>query len=431
MNRFTDSTFTRRAFLGRGMTLASAAVTTPWFLHASARVIAAQPGAIGSRAGVPDDRILVVVQLAGGNDGLNTIVPFNMDAYYRARPRIAVPKREVITLDRKLDMGLHPSLDGLKRLYDDGLLSIVQGVGYPNPNRSHFKSMDIWHTADHDATGDGWIGKYFDNECAGQPDGCDPDAGIALGAEAPLAMQGREFNAVSFETPEMFAWNAKGMADGIDDAYHDIVDRGAHPDVDEDSNAAFLMRTAMDARVSSARIRAAVEDAKRDLYPRGGNLGEQLAMVAAMIRSGLQTRVYYVTLGGFDTHAGQGGPQGRHANLLAQLGGSLSAFYKDLAQSDADQRVLTMCFSEFGRRVAQNGSNGTDHGAAAPMFLAGPMVRAGVLGRHPSLTDLDNGDLKFNVDFRSVYTGILEDWMGADARAVLGKRYKEAKVIRA
>ncbi len=430
MDRLIDSTYTRRAFIGRGLTLASAAATTPWFLHASARVIAAQPGVIGSRAGVPDDRVLVVVQLAGGNDGLNTVVPFRMDEYYRARKQIAIPKNDVIRLDPKLDMGLHPKLSGLKKLYDDGLLSVVQGVGYPNPNRSHFTSMDIWHTADTDATGDGWLGRYFDNECSGKAGGCEPDAGIAIGNEAPLAMEGRAFSAVNFETADMFEWSGKGLHEGMSDAYHGIVDTGVTGGVDEHSNAAFLMRTAMDARVSSDRIRATVDDARVNKYPRNGTLGKQLAMVAAMIRGGLKTRVYYVTHGGFDTHAGQGGSNGKHGNLLGQLGGSLKAFYDELGQAGESGRVLTMCFSEFGRRVAQNGSNGTDHGAAAPMFLAGPMVRPGVLGTHPSLRDLDNGDLKFGVDFRSVYTAVLERWMGADARKVLGKRFREAKVLR-
>ena len=194
-------------------------------------------------------------------------------------------------------------------------------------------------------------------------------------------------------------------------------------------NAGFLMRTALDAQVASETIRKAVQATPLVPYPANA-LARQLAMVGAMIRAGLKTRVYYASLGGFDTHAGQGGPQGAHANLLEQLGSAVKAFYDDLkAQENAD-RVLTMTFSEFGRRVSQNASQGTDHGAAAPMFLAGPMVRPGVLNSHPSLTDLDRGDLKHRVDFRSVYSGILEDWLKADPVAVLGARFQPARLIR-
>jgi uncharacterized protein (DUF1501 family) len=301
----------------------------------------------------------------------------------------------------------------------------VQGVGYPNPNRSHFTSMDIWHTANTEAHGNGWIGRYFDCTCNGTPV---PEGAVAIGRESPLAMQGAIQKPVSFESAELFRWLGEDLAkDGSLKKPYDEINRGGSLDnVDPDSQLGFLTRTALDAQVSSERIRAAV--AKRPLVPYpGGNLSRQLQTVGAMIRDGMKTRVYYVSLGGFDTHANQ---TPTHANLMRQLGDSLNAFYKDMKAQGNSGRVLTMVFSEFGRRVTQNASGGTDHGCAAPMYFIGEKVKPGLLGTHPSLTDLDDGDLRFNVDFRSVYTAVLEDWMGAPADKILGKQFKKAKIIK-
>lgn len=433
----TPAAFTRRAFLHRGLTLASAAVTVPTFISSSARVLAQPAGAGGtSIAGAAQDRILVVVQLAGGNDGLNTVVPYGDPAYYKARPAIAIPEREALKLSKngKADgLGLHPRLAPMKELYDAGELTIVQGVGYPNPNRSHFKSMDIWHTADTNGTGDGWIGRYFDNKCAGAPGGagtpreCSGHDGIALGRTAPLAMQGRSFKPISFESPDLFRWT--GAEDEAAAEAYEVLTRAGPGATGINPSEEFLTRTALDAQIASDQIRAAVEQRPLVEYPRSA-LAAQLAMVAKMIRAGLQTRVYYVSHGGFDTHAGQGAANGSHANLLDQFAAAVHAFRRDLRSSGDESRVLTLSFSEFGRRVGQNGSSGTDHGTAAPMFLIGSMVRPGVLGDHPSLTDLDQGDLKYGVDFRSVYAGVLEQWMQADAVKVLGKKFQAAAVIR-
>ncbi len=432
--------FTRRAFLVRGLTLASAATTIPAFLHRSAWALADPDDGLVSRPGVPQERILVVVQLAGGNDGLNTVIPFGDATYYRSRPSLGVPERDVLRLSRQGagdGIGLHPRLAGIKEMYDEGLVSIVQGVGYPNPNRSHFKSMDIWHTADTSAINDGWIGRYFDNQCAGAPgaDGgasggydCSGHAGIALGRTAPLAMQGRTFKPIAFETPDLFRWTSEGDNAAMDAAY-EAMTQGSAPPAKVENDEDFLLRTALDAQVASERIRKAVNRRPLAEYPRSG-LAQQLAMVASMIRAGLETRVYYVTLGGFDTHAGQGNVNGAHANLLTQFSSAMQAFYRDLKAQGNDGRVLTMSFSEFGRRVAQNGSGGTDHGAAAPVFLMGPMVRSGLVGQHPSLTDLDSGDLKYGVDFRNVYAGIVGDWLKADVVKTLGKGWRPAKLLR-
>jgi uncharacterized protein (DUF1501 family) len=288
--------------------------------------------------------------------------------------------------------------------------------------------MDIWHTATASGAGTGWLGRYFDNECGGRPENARPEIGVAIGRTAPRAMQGGVVQPVAFENPNLFRWTGEDADERLAAAHAELCDHV--PDqAPRDSNAAFLLRTAMDARVSSDLIRSAVAATPLAEYPRN-ELGAQLAMVGALIRAGMKTRVYYVSMGGFDTHAGQGGAQGRHAQLLEQLGLSLRAFANDLRAQGSDGRVLTMCFSEFGRRVSQNASQGTDHGAAAPMFFVGPMERPGVLTEHPSLTDLDAGDLRFGLDFRSVYAGVLEDWLGADAAQVVAGGFRPARLVR-
>ena len=423
----------RRVFIRNGVALASMAGTIPAFIQDSALGLVAQSARNPGGAGIPGERILVVVQLGGGNDGLNTVVPYGSGDYFNARPTIGIraPGGQAtgqagvaLELDRTLGIGLHPSLRGMKELLDDGQLAVLQGVGYPNPNRSHFTSMDIWHTAQPGGRGDGWIGRYFDNTCNGTPL---PEGAISLGRTAPLAMLGKVQKPVSFESADLFRWTGEDVDRGMEATYQAINRAGVLPETPERSQAAFLMRTALDAQVSSDRIRAAVDRRPMTQWP-NSDLARQLRMVAAMIRDGMKTRVYYATLSGFDTHAGQ---LGTHARILQQVGDAMLAFQNELkAQGDQD-RVLTLVFSEFGRRVQQNASGGTDHGTAAPSFVIGSRVRPGVHGNHPSLTDLDNGDLKFTQDFRGVYAALLEDWMKAPADKVLGGKFAKAKVVKA
>jgi len=437
---FFDSAFTRRAFLSRGLTLASAAVAVPYFLQNTAFGLPHAAEGMTSMPGVPEDHVLVVIQLGGGNDGLNNVIPYGDGAYYKARPGIGIREDRVVKLSNS-EVGLHPALTPIADMYNEGQVALIQGVGYPNPNRSHFKSMDIWHTADTSATGDGWLGRYFDSECVGFGKGesgraeksgkkadANPQAGIAIGREAPLAMRGRVVTPLSFESADLFRWNGQDVDKSLEAYYRQIADRSDAATPSE-SNSAFLTRTALDAQISSATIRKAVAQKGRVNYPQN-ELAKQLQMVAAMIGAKLSTRVYYVSMGGFDTHAGQGGEQGRHANLLGQFAQAVKAFYADLKAQGNDGRVLTMQFSEFGRRVSQNASGGTDHGTAGPMMLFGPMVQSGVLTKHPSLTDLDQGDLKYTVDFRSVYAGILSKWLNADANKILEGSYEVAPVIK-
>lgn len=443
----TPNPFTRREFLKSGLVLASAAASVPSFINSSALAMSRAAMGLTSIPGVPEDHILVVVQLSGGNDGLNTVIPFGMGDYYKARPNIGIPEKDVLKLSGADGIGLHPQLAPLHDLYDDGILAVVQGVGYPNPNRSHFKSMDIWQTADLGATGDGWLGRYFDAECcgygkgeSGTPEATSADTkpqaggppGIAVGRTAPLAMEGRKIKPVAFESAELFKWSGADIHKTLRAPYEALNNRtqGEGPAARKGSNAEFLLRTALDAQVSSDLIRKAVAKKPQTAFP-NSEIGRQLGMVASMIRAGLKTRVYYVTHGSFDTHSAQGGAQGRHGQLLNQFAQAAKAFYTDLKAQGNDGRVLTMSFSEFGRRVAQNRSQGTDHGTAAPMFVMGPMVKKGVIGDHPSLRDLDEGDLKYKLDFRGVYAGILEGWLKADSKAILEGSFKPVQVTSA
>jgi uncharacterized protein (DUF1501 family) len=414
--------YSRRLFLKHGVTLASMAASVPTFIQRSALGVISNQGPTG-------DRILVIIQLGGGNDGLNTVVPFGSSEYYAARPSLAIggPGRprdqagQALVLDADRGIGLHPNLTGLKELFDRGDAAVIQGVGYPNPNRSHFTSMDIWQTGQMDGKGTGWVGRYFDCTCNGTPVS---DGAIAIG-QAPLAMMGDTQKPIAFESADLFRWLGSDLHEALDEPYRDITRAGPLEGVEADSQMGFLMRTTLDAQVSSDRIRAAVGKEPLVSYPRS-SLGNQLRTIGALIRDGLGTRVYYASISGFDTHGGQ---LGTHGNLMRQFGDALLAFQNDLKAQGNDGRVATLCFSEFGRRVAQNGSAGTDHGTAGPVFLVGSEVRPGLLGDHPSMTDLDGGDLKYTVDFRSVYAGILDDWLKAPADKVLGAKFPRAKLF--
>jgi uncharacterized protein (DUF1501 family) len=419
--------FTRRIFLQRGLTLLAAAPTVPAFLDST--VLALTDPLDSPRVQQPsgkDGKILVVLQLSGGNDGLNTVIPYADDLYHRARPSLGHDAKTVLKIDDYL--ALHPNLGPLKSLYDKGNLCVVQGVGYPNPNRSHFRAMDIWQSAapEKEVVTDGWIGRYFDNTCAG----CDPRVGVSIGQTQPLAMKGQRITPLEFERPDLFRYG------GADTQHFSQLNQAAANDPPAQKGPAafshasqldFIHRTAMDAQVSSEQIlRTTGRHAPAANYPRN-ELGQSLQTVASLIAGGLPTRVYYVSFGGFDTHAGE---RQRHDNLMTQLGEALAAFWSDLAAQKNTDRVLMMTFSEFGRRVAQNASGGTDHGAAAPMFLLGTSLQKGIVGKHPSLADLDQGDLKFQVDFRSVYAAVLQGWLQTPSKPILGQQFSPAEILK-
>jgi uncharacterized protein (DUF1501 family) len=419
-----DHVSTRRVFLQRGLTILAAAPTVPAFLDQTVLAMADPlDGALTQRPSGKDGKVLVVLQLAGGNDGLSMVVPYADDDYHKARPGLRHEPKNVLKLDDYA--GLNPNLKPLADFFHDGRLAVVQGVGYPNPNRSHFRSTDIWQTAEPERVdvASGWVGRYFDNTCQG----ADPHFGVSIGRSLPLAMQGERYTPVSFERPETYQFTGPEPAihrklNGIDT--HGAKATSASGELD------FLRRTALDVQLSSDQILGATRKYKaKGNYP-NDDFGHGLRTVAAMIGGGLSTRVYYVSLAGFDTHVVQ---RGKHDALMSQLAQGVAAFWADLKHQGNADRVLMMTFSEFGRRVAQNDSGGTDHGAAAPMLLIGPTVASGLLGKHPSLKpkDLDEGDLRYNTDFRSVYAAVLEQWLETPSAKILGKPCEPMKVFRA
>lgn len=393
----------RRRFLSVGALTA----TVPAFVSHTGRLLAAD------KSLADKGRVLVVVQLAGGNDGLNTVIPFRDDAYYKARPRIGVARDKSLKIAD--DFALHPEAGDLRKLYDAGRLGVVTNVGYPNPNRSHFRATEIWETAtpDKDVL-TGWVGRYFDAECKGV---ASPMLGLQLGEKPAMTFAHARGRAVTLTNPSLFKWDAdagKAM---------ERLNRVAPTD---NPQLDFLQRTGNDTLTLSRKIQDALKDGKTAAEYAPFNFSQSLKVVAQMIAAEVPTRVYYVSLGGFDTHANQ---DRRHAALLQELGQGLNSFVADLKAAGHLDRTLVMTFSEFGRRVAENEQAGTDHGTAGPMFLAGGAVKAGVHGTRPDLADLDDGDLKFKTDFRSVYAAVLADWFGAGAKAVLGGAFKPLPVI--
>jgi uncharacterized protein (DUF1501 family) len=404
---------TRRDFLTHGLGIVGVGAAIPTFLVRSA---------LASPQLAANDRILVILQLSGGHDGLSAVVPYRNEHYQRARRTTRIAESEVLKLDDEL--GLHPNLKGCRNLLDQGQFAILHGVGYPNPNRSHFKSMDIWHLADNTARNytHGWIGRYVDHAYRG--DGT-PTLTLAVGGEkAPLAIQGADHPGLSIRQPETFRYVAAGQVGESYRKLNQAAGRGMN------ANLEFVSRTAVAASESSETIsRLAGRRQPAVSYP-GTPLGTSLRTVANLIAGGLKTRVYYVFHGGFDTHAGQ---RQRHDRLMLDLDQALAAFQSDLADLKAQDRILTLAFSEFGRRLQENFSQGTDHGVAGPMFLAGPGVKAGLHGRFPSLApeDLIAGDLKHTLDFRSVYATVLEKWLATPSAPILGSQFELVDCLQA
>lgn len=361
------------------------------------------------------ERILVVVQLSGGNDGLNTVVPYRDELYAKSRPKLGIPSSDVIKLDDEL--GLHPSLRSLEDRCSANRFTIVQGVGYPVPNRSHFESMDIWHSchSKKDRTQSGWLGRWISEQNSNPTT---DSTAIHLGSEPlPLACQERGVQVPSLSSLEQMRLKSKV----IDAQSLEMKSEKAASSEGSGSLLDFVSTSTVAALQVSERLEKilAQPDASGD-FPKTA-IGDKLRAVSRLILSGVKTRVYYVTLDGFDTHANQ---PGVHATLLRQWSEALSAFLSRLEQSGQQDRVLVMTFSEFGRRVSENASQGTDHGAAAPMFLAGPRLPKIIQGPNPDLSDLDDGDLKYKIDFRSVYAAVLDSWLGTDSRKALDGDYR-------
>lgn len=391
----------------------AAGSSVPAFL---ARTAAAFSGGITGT----DERVLVVVQLTGGNDGLNTVVPYADDLYYANRPTLAVARGAALRLDDHV--GLHPQARGLASLFDDGWLSVIQNVGYPNPDRSHFSAMDIWHSADPTLrnTRTGWLGRAADR---GTRDARSAWA-IHLDSEPmPLALRTERV-----AIPSVQDINSLKLDPGAGgERMTRLLTSAVETPRDGASDALLYVQRAAIAACANAKRLEHVRQANNATagYPSFG-LARRLREIAMLIRADIGARVYYTSLTGFDTHAKQAPT---HASLMTELGDSVRAFFNDLKSQGLADRVLLMTFSEFGRRVKENGSQGTDHGAAAPMFLAGPACKAGVMGDPPDLTHLLEGDVRHGIDFRRVYATLLRQHLGVDAKPILGRSYSTLPVL--
>jgi uncharacterized protein (DUF1501 family) len=380
------------------------------------------------------DTVLVVIELTGGNDGLNTVAPYGDDEYHKSRSTLAFGKKEVLKLDDY--HGLHPRMNDLKRLYDEKRLAVIQGVGYPNPDRSHFESMDIWQLADTKRVGtNGWLARTIPGmtvKDAGVP-------GMYIGDDRlPVAMQGADGGVISLADRNTFKLQVSGNVGNRKKLIEDLNDE---KDAGKADLAAFVRKRQLQTYTSLQKIEEALRDAGSAPDNGGGqvingrfvrnnpndlnSLTGKLGLIGRMIQKNLGTRLYYVQLGGFDTHANQAD---MHAQLLGELSSAIGYLFNLLAPENSE-RVALMTYSEFGRRVKENGSRGTDHGSGSCMFVAGSQVVGGLVGKHPSLTDLTDGDIKYHTDFRRVYATLLDDWLGVDSTGVLGDRFEKLKLF--
>ena len=358
---------------------------------------------------------LVVIQLSGGNDGLNTLIPYRNDLYYSNRPGISIPKNRLIDMNGEL--GLNENLSPLKALYDKGYLSIINNVGYPNPNRSHFRSTDIWHTASNasEYLDSGWMGRYIDQY------GKKPYTGIEVDDSLSLILKGRTINGVATKDAKKMFNNAKTPF------FSKVLETQTETHLSE-HNLGYLYKTMVGAKSSSKYIyETSKTSTSTKSYP-NNPFAKQLKTTAEFINSKLETKVYYVSMGGFDTHANQANRQSR---LLKTYSEAIDVFVKDLEASDSFKDTLILTFSEFGRRVQQNAAGGTDHGAANNLFVIGKnLKKPGLYNDSPDLTNLDkNGDLKYTIDFRSVYATLLDQWLDASHSKVLGSSFETLDFI--
>jgi uncharacterized protein (DUF1501 family) len=391
----------RRDFLKQSSLLALAP-TIPSFLARTARAAVPQR----------DGRVLVVIELNGGNDGINTVVPFADEGYAKHRKTLRLPKDRLVKVNNQV--GLHSSLRDFGKLLEAGQLIIAQGVSYPNPSRSHFQSMATWHTARLDPEehkGPGWLGCGLDTAGSGA-------SALLVGAgPPPVAIRGRRSIASAIERIDDFSLTA-----GADPRKALIKEEPA------DDLAAFVQRSMLDAYATADRLQQVAGAADDARYPQSG-LASRLRLIARLLKVGLDTRVFYTLQSGYDTHSAQ---LFAHSNLLFDLSGAVKAFLDDLAAARLADRVVLLLFSEFGRTVSENGSAGTDHGTAGPVFLAGPGIKGGLVGATPSLLDLDpkHGDLRRSLDFRQVYATVLENWLGLPAQTALGGEFERLPLFR-
>jgi len=389
----------RRKFI-QSTGLASAAVMVPSFLKGHEYNLSSD-----------SERILVVVQLTGGNDGLNTVIPYENDLYYKARPTISIQKNDVLKLEHEL--GLHPSLIGFKKLYDDGKMFLINNVGYPEPDRSHFRSMDIWHTASdsNEYLTTGWLGRLMDVQCGN----CNlPVHALEMDDTLSLALKGNQVKGLAVKDPKRL------YAATLNPFIKQLAAQSDYENHQHD-NAAYLYKTLNETISSAAYLYQTSKIYQSSAAYPNHEFGKSMKTIAELITSGVSTKVYYVSLGSFDTHTNQ---QKKQAELLQKLSDTLKVFLDDLKNSARKDDVMIMTFSEFGRRVEENASNGTDHGTANQVFLFGNnLKKRGIYNEAPDLSNLDNGDLKYSIDFRRIYATLLKKWLHTDDRLILRQHF--------
>ena len=394
----------RRKFLKQNV-LASSLFFVPSFVKAFENAI---KGSLGFKK-------LVIVQLSGGNDGLNTIIPYTNDIYYKSRPNIAIAKNDCIKITD--EFGINKNLTPLKNLYDKGYLSVINNVGYPNPIRSHFRSTDIWHTASdsNQYLNTGWLGRYIDIY------GKKPYSGIELDDSLSLIMKGDVLKGIATKNPTSLYNNTKTPY------FKKVLD--SHRDVHlSEHNLGYLYKTMIEAKSSAKYIFETSKTYNSTLTYPNNPFGKQLKTTAQFINSRVESKVFYVSMGGFDTHVRQEKKQNK---LLQTYSEAMEVFVKDLEHKDTFKDTLILTFSEFGRRVKQNAASGTDHGAANNVFIIGKnLKKQGFYNEAPNLIDLDkNGDIKYTVDFRSIYATILDKWLEVDDATILNKSYSKLGFI--
>lgn len=410
---------TRRQFLKSSLAIAPAAVLVPSvFTRAVAATINQQVST--------SNRTLVIVQMAGGNDGLNTIVPANDDRYYEARPTVNVQPEDALTINR--EVGFHPALSAFKQLWDEGVLAGIEGVGYPRPNYSHFASMDIWDSADPERLGGistGWAGAYLDGVSTESHRGL---PSLAVGKKMPRALFTQRASVAMVNTIAKYKIQLPSSKRTVADQDYrtQILMQLYGSGLNERPLGTHFNDTLKAANTSSTALIEAHETyASSVVYP-DTKLGRHLQLIAEAIVGGLGPSVAHVRIGGFDTHASQ---LPEHSQLLGDVADSMLAFYRDIQAHGRDNDVVLMTWSEFGRRVTENGSGGTDHGSAGPMFVLGTPVSGGLYGERPSLTNLTKKNFKYTTDFRQVYATIIQGWLGAPAEIVLGGRFEQLPLL--
>jgi uncharacterized protein (DUF1501 family) len=412
---------TRRHFLKRGATFVSVSLAAPYMMmHTSS-----SDNSVFAQASTESttNNLLVVVRLQGGNDGINTVVPITDPVYRASRPTLALAEKDVLPISEKF--AFHPKMKNFQEFFKGGRLAVIHGVGYPNSNLSHFRATDIWETAAPEKyLSEGWLGKYLDLSIA--QNHRDEFIAANIGISLPLALVGQKVVVPSIASLEAYRFqtDAKYQGDRANQVDTFLkLSRRSQFDLFEE----YVAKTGLSAYESAEQLQKAAGAYKSTVEYGKDPFAQGLKLLAQIIAGGLGTQVLFISIGGFDTHAAQAKD---HETLWNYVDNGIGAFYKDLLQLDVADHVILMTYSEFGRRVRENGSRGTDHGTAAPMFVLGNKIKGGFYGDYPSLTQLDNnGNLIHNVDFRSVYHTVLEDWMGADSEKVLGSRWENLKFI--